>query len=379
MQNKKIPTKITVKGFSTAEARWARLGQYYAMFPLDFALEVIKSHSNIGGGVIDPFAGRGTSIYAAGLLGRRAIGIEISPLGWLYGSVKLNPAPQVDVIARLSELYEARYDYKSAAKEMSPFFHQCFNREVLCFLLAARDLLNWKKNRRDATLMALLLHYLHGRRGSSLSNQMQLTKAMGIEYSLKWWKLHNMEQPPEINPMDFILQRINWRYQHGTPQFFGCSVRWGDSTKILPAIAKKKLPKEKYQLLLTSPPYYSITDYHADQWLRLWLLGGHEQPTPQKEKHKGRFGSKVEYRNLLDQVFAYSAEVMDDNCMVYVRTDSRKYTFDTTLELLKKHFPKHRARIKEQPFKKKSQTELYGNKTNARGEVDIIMSPSRVR
>lgn len=29
-----------VKGFKTPEARWARFGPYYAMFPIDFAFDV---------------------------------------------------------------------------------------------------------------------------------------------------------------------------------------------------------------------------------------------------------------------------------------------------------------------------------------------------
>ena len=36
--------------------------------------------------------------------------------------------------------------------------------------------------------------------------------------------------------------------------------------------------KEKVKLVVTSPPYLDITDYHEDQWLRLWLLGGPMKP-----------------------------------------------------------------------------------------------------
>jgi hypothetical protein len=31
-------------------------------------------------------------------------------------------------------------------------------------------------------------------------------------------------------------------------------------------------------LVITSPPYLDITDYHEDQWLRLWFLGGARIP-----------------------------------------------------------------------------------------------------
>ena len=34
-----------VRGFSTPESRWARFGPYYAMFPLEFAFEVVEKYS----------------------------------------------------------------------------------------------------------------------------------------------------------------------------------------------------------------------------------------------------------------------------------------------------------------------------------------------
>ena len=90
-----IKLKDIVKSFTTAESRWARFGPYYAMFPVDFAFEVVKKYSNEGDYILDPFAGRCSSIYAGGVLGRHSLGIEINPVGWLYGNVKLNPAKKI--------------------------------------------------------------------------------------------------------------------------------------------------------------------------------------------------------------------------------------------------------------------------------------------
>src|SRR5258708_17934373 len=69
--------------------RWAGLGPYYAMFPMEFALRTIQRYCPQGGRVLDPFAGRGTSIFAAAASGRSGTGIEVHPAGWLYGCVKL--------------------------------------------------------------------------------------------------------------------------------------------------------------------------------------------------------------------------------------------------------------------------------------------------
>jgi len=56
-----------------------------------------------------------------------------------------------------------------------------------------------------------------------------------------------------------------------------------------------------------------------------------------------------------------------------VRTDVRKFTYDTTLEILSKYFPNHKVNICQAPVDIKTQTELYGNKSSKKGEVDIIL------
>jgi len=84
-----ISSKEIIRGHSTAESRWARLGPYYAMFPLDFAFDIVEEYSKKGDYIFDPFAGRFSSIFAGSVCERKGLGIEINPVGWLYGRVKL--------------------------------------------------------------------------------------------------------------------------------------------------------------------------------------------------------------------------------------------------------------------------------------------------
>jgi hypothetical protein len=368
-----------LKGSSNAVTRWATFGPYYAMFPIDFAFEVIEKHSKVGDFILDPFAGRCSSIYAGGVLGRSSLGIEINPLGWLYGSTKLCPAPKEQVTDRLMEIYNVRNRYIHQAEAMPEFYHICFCNEVLKFLLSARENLNWKEDETDATLMSILLVYLHGKLGEGMSNQMRQTKAMGYNYSINWWKEKGMEKPPVIDPISFIMQKINWRYAKGVPELAAESkVVFGDATLELPQMVERaKKNKIKFSLLFTSPPYWSIVDYHTDQWLRLWLLGGENKPTQNPDKHKGRFNSKPDYVNLLQTVFETSAKVMKKESIIFVRTDAREFTYNTTLEILKDCFPKHKVREEKKPFTKRTQTELFNNTemlpTEKHGEVDIIL------
>lgn len=365
------------KGFKTAESRWSRFGPYYAMFPVDFAFQVVNKFSKPGDYVLDPFSGRSTSIYAGGVLGRHSLGIEINPVGWLYGSVKLNPANEVDVIDRLLDIYNKRGYYNRAIKRMPEFYRICYCDDVLKFLLSARKNLDWKNDSTDATLMSIILVYLHAKIGEGLSNQMRMTKSMGMNYSIKWWKENKLNTPPEVNPLELILNKIKWRYKKGIPKVSESAVVFGDSTIELQNIVKRaKENKIKFSLLFTSPPYCSVTDYHADQWLRLWLLGGNVIPRKSQEKHKGRFIDKEKYYALLNDVFELSAKLMKRKSTVYVRTDRREYTYNTTLNILKEKFPKHKVKIINKPLKAetKTQTKLFGDKSMKPGEVDIILS-----
>ena len=173
---------------NTPIGRWAAVGPYYAMFPLEFAFEVIGKYSKPGQLVVDPFAGRASSIYAAATQGRYGLGIEINPLGWIYAQAKLNPSPlhlvenRFRAIVRSSESMR----YKEQAKNLPEFFQWCYSKNVLAFLLTARNNLNWEGNQVDRTLMSFILVYLHGKLDQTLSNQMRQTKAMGHIYSVRW-------------------------------------------------------------------------------------------------------------------------------------------------------------------------------------------------
>jgi len=377
MSNRVSKKDKVLSGFSYAESRWARLGPYYAMFPMDFACNVIAQYSKQGDLVFDPFAGRGSGTFAAAALARKTYGIEINPVGWLYSTVKLSPAPKKDVLNRLNDIINNSPQYQETAASSEEFFDICFSDNVLCFLLAARNELDWKTNKTDSTLMAIILHYLHGKRGSSLSNQMPMAKSTSIQYSINWWKNKGFNAPPEINVLDFFETRISWRYGKGKIDFSNRGhVALNDSTTALKELSKNCTEtSEKIDLLFTSPPYYGVTNYYVDQWLRLWLLGGPDKPTVFSEKHKNRFSSMPDYENLLDTVFGECAKMMSDKGVVYVRTDYRDFTLDTTKKTLKKHFPAHKMTETFDYCTSKSQTELLNNTTTKVCEVDLILKP----
>lgn len=359
------------KDFQTAIGRWAGLGPYYAMFPIEFTFDVIAEYTRPGQRVLDPFAGRASSIFAAAALGRSGLGIEINPVGWLYGQVKLKPAMKHNVADRIRSVnYVAQNLGQERLSALPEFFSACYTPTVLRFLLAARDVLQWKSSIVDATVMAIILVHLHGKRDQSLSNQMRQGKAMSPDYCVRWWQERG-SQPPEVEPVEFLLDRLDWRYAKGTPKLETGKVVLGDSIAALPRVD----PEQRFELLFTSPPYYAVTNYYVDQWLRLWMLGGPARPTFNSGKWEKRFHSRPDYRNLLLSVFQGCAAVLSPEAVVYVRTDARPFTFETTLECLQAAFPNKQLQIIERPYTSKTQTELFGDKQQKPGEIDIVMRP----
>ena len=363
--------------FSNATGRWAAVGPYYAMFPLEFAFDIVKEYSEPGQLVLDPFAGRASSVFAAATQERYGLGIEINPLGWVYAQTKLQPATQWNVEKRLKSLVEISEACIQETTELPEFFRMCYSEKVLNFLITARKELKWESRKIDRTLMGLLLIHLHGKLGEGLSNQMRQTKSMGPKYSMDWWRKEDLITPPEIPIEEFLLEKIRRRYRKGRPDVTKQSeVKLGDSTQILPKIAKriaggKQIP---CSLLFTSPPYQGVTNYHDDQWLRLWLLGGDPKPGYGVEKYKDKFSSKEVYYELLESVFKNVSQIMSEDGTIYVRTSAREFTFDTTIEILEQYFPSWKREIKEKPFPQKTQTHLFGDSERKPGEKDIILT-----
>lgn len=362
---------------STAEsARWASLGPYYAMFPVAFARSVIEEHTSPGDGVLDPFAGRGTSLFCARQLNRVAFGAELNPLAWIYGRTKLRPASERATLSRLAEIAAAGPRYSAAACELPDFFKICFAPAVRQFLLAARSELAWKTRRTDRTLMAFILIYLHGKiangRPSALSNQMRQTKAMAPQYSIDWWRAKGFDRPPEVDPLAFLQERIRWRYGKGRPQWEDEELRLGDCRHILRRNSRSH--HGQFQLLLTSPPYRGVTSYYYDQWLRFWLLGEAPHPIRDGQEWKRKFEDGERYRKLLFEAFHASRRLIRDNGVVYVRTDARRQTLDVTKEALRSAYPEWRLAEVLAPYAKATQTSLFGDRAAKPGEVDLILT-----
>jgi DNA modification methylase len=65
---------------------------YYTMFPLEYPMRILEKHRRMSPVILDPFCGRGTTLYAARRLGLRAYGLDTSPIGAAVAQSKLASA-----------------------------------------------------------------------------------------------------------------------------------------------------------------------------------------------------------------------------------------------------------------------------------------------
>lgn len=358
--------------YSSASGRWARLGPYYAMFPVEYVTKTIERYAKQGQAVIDPFCGRGTVPFVAMTMGLPAVAADINPVAWIYAKTKTDPYPTLGAVkSRIAEICESATD--DDGRPEGEFQEMAFCSNVLRFINAARRKLDWRHQRLDRTVAALLIQHLHGKRGEGLSNQLRHSRAMAPDYCVRWWRSKGLEQPPEIDPETFLERRAQWRYAKGVPKPMGAKrpkVAWGDAAKVLPQNDRKA------GLVLTSPPYRGVTNYRSDSWLRLWALGIAECRPDWNTDQK--FENAERYEKTLMGCLKATREQTSPDAVWCVRTDARRRTRDIVVNVLTELLPDHELRESPAPYKKATQTALYGDKSKKPGEVDLYCIPMEV-
>jgi SAM-dependent methyltransferase len=290
---------------------------YFTMFPLEYPLRALKKHKAAAASVLDPFCGRGTTLFAARALGLDSWGIDTSPVAVAIAKAKLSNATAEEAL-NLAQLLV--YGVRAAHVPRSRFFEAAYHPKTLRQLCSLREGLAEAENDTDASVLlrAAVLGCLHGPLlasglASYFSNQMPRTFAPKPDYALGFWEKRGMVAP-EVDVLKVLERKLKLIAASGkliSANF--ANVIQGDST------LASSLPREpKFSTVVTSPPYYGMRTYVQDQWLRNWFLGGSamvDYDAGEQLEHKGQ----VVFAKSLGKVWANMAATKADSLDMYVR------------------------------------------------------------
>jgi hypothetical protein len=285
------------------------------MFPLDFPLGILQRHAQAGQAVLDPFCGRGTTNFAARLVGLSTLGIDSSPVAVAISAAKLVTASPKDIC---EEARRSLGGGQAAHVPVGEFWRWAYHAEVLEDLCRLREVLlaDCMSPARIA-LRAILLGALHGpaQKGipSYFSNQSPRTYAPKPVYATRFWQDRGLA-PSRVDTLALIERRAI-RYFSDLPHSDGL-IRQADSRKV--EAVKAIRPERSFDWVITSPPYYGMRTYIPDQWLRNWFVGGPDR-VDYSSKAQLVHSSPENFAADLHQVWCNAFEVCTDSARMVIR------------------------------------------------------------
>ena len=283
--------------------------------------------------VLDPFCGRGTTPFQALLMNRQAVASDINPVAFCITRAKCRAPAASTLKSRVAELEGqcCATDYDKERLDLPEFFEYAYAPQTLNQILFLRHKLDWKGSDTDSMIAAILLCALHGESKKSpsyLSNQMPRTISTKPDYSVGYWRRHDYE-PPQRDVFDLLRDRIEFRYR-SVPPSNQAFVYHTDMRKISDRIADAS----EIRCVITSPPYFNITDFEEDQWLRLWFLGGPPHPTYNRISSDDRHTSSRQYWQMISDFWRSMGQVLGPEAHVVIRLGGKNLGPDALQERL---------------------------------------------
>ena len=290
---------------------------YYTMFPLSFPVSVLGRFGKKKLRVADPFCGRGTTIFAARLKGHRAYGIDSSPIAIAIARAKLAETTDEEVLDLAEKILESQPKVRLPKGDFWEWAYDANTLKDVCIL---REGLRNMRSDAAAMLRAICLGALHGPLSKSpdqrgyFSNQMPRTFASKPDYSVKFWKERGLK-PVATDVMTVIERRVERLELDTLPACRGNSRISAADARL--AKGYSHMPS-RIDLVITSPPYYGMRTYIADQWLRNWFLGGPSE-VPYSEECFLSHQSPVSFAESLARVWDRVGERLSSSGKMFVR------------------------------------------------------------
>lgn len=301
---------------------------YFTMFPLDFPLNILKRRARQDDVVLDPFCGRGTTNFAARLVGLQSLGVDSSPVAAAITASKLVTTTVDDILDEARRIMNGR---EARHIPTSEFWQWAFHPTVLDALCRFREafLKDCATDSRVA-LRGIVLGALHGPKQktfpSYFSNQCPRTYAPKPAYATRFWQGRGLV--PESIDVLAVIERRAKRY-YGTSSDITGAVRMADSRGA--EALQPETPDTRFDWVITSPPYYGMRTYIPDQWLRNWFVGGPDT-VDYTNRDQVVHSSPKDFATDLRQVWLNAGNVCAEDAKMVIRfggiTDRRANPLD---------------------------------------------------
>ncbi|MEC8874967.1 MAG: DNA methyltransferase, partial [Candidatus Thermoplasmatota archaeon] len=227
-----------------------------------FFIDVFTQSDDV---VYDPFAGRGTTLIEAALMGRNIISNDVNPLSQLLTQPRLD-IPTLDQIGQRLEglhIQELKADI-----DLSMFYHKDTEAEILSLknqLDSADYVDNWIRmvatNRLTGHSAGFFSGYtLPPNQAASQKSQITINERLGITPAYKDTK-------------EIILKKSKSLQRNLNPEIVKQLTDIGSSAIFSSRDSRftSHITNESVDLTVTSPPFLNIVRYADDNWLRCWF------------------------------------------------------------------------------------------------------------
>lgn len=264
---------------------WHSMCSYQAKLKPSIAHFLVREFSVPGDTVLDPFSGAGTIPLEACLQGRLGWGNDINPLANRLTAAKTVRPKETTIYRRLDELVDwidsrsAQVDTESISRwGLNGVLGEYFNRHTLAEVVAARSwFLETKIDASVGLLWAAAAHILHGNRPYALSRRSHPITPFAPT------------GPSEYRP---LRPRLTDKVERLLAADLGEDWTTGRSTKR--DVISLRRQDGVADVVITSPPFFGSTRFHASNWMRLWFCGW----DPERfERERERF---IEYQQSRD-------------------------------------------------------------------------------
>jgi len=220
--------------------------------------------------VLDPFAGRGTTILQANLQGFAGYSNDVSPLSERIARPKTSPVHIEDIKETLNGLDLGGECDMSDYDRFAPFYHPDTYREIMLL----RDYLKDNRSDTDCFIEMVALSRLHGHSNGFFSvysfPQISVPPQAQARINTK------RSQAPEYRPIKPRILRKAKSILSGLTPLEIDRLRDVSSRNVFTSHDSRDMhtiPSDVAALIVTSPPFLNKADYIQDNWLECWFLG----------------------------------------------------------------------------------------------------------